>query len=129
MDEVENYVLRTGTVLEDGKDGGHGATYVGSVQRHRHVDGAIEAEVVFVLIGVLQVVGDGGAVWGIVKLGGFSENCGIGGGDGEEEEEEEEGGGHGGGEIEEFGNGKREIGSGNLNESMRVKMETEGGDP
>lgn len=56
-------------MLEDRKYGGHGATYVDGVQRHGHVDGAMEAEMVHVLIGVLEVVGDGGAVWGIVKLG------------------------------------------------------------
>lgn len=110
---MENYVLGTGTVLEDRKYGGHGATYVDGVQRHGHVDGAMEAEMVHVLIGVLEVVGDGGAVWGIVKLGGFFESCGIGGGGEEEEEKEEKGGGHGGagrGKLGKMGNGKWEMG-------------------
>ena len=94
---MENYVLGTRAVLEDGKNGGHGATYIGGIQRHRDMDGAIEAEMLFVRIGVLEVVSNGGAIWGIVKLGGFSEIRGIGGrGDGEEEEGDDKRGGHGG---------------------------------
>lgn len=98
---MENDVFGAGAVLEHGKNSGHGATYVGGVQRHRHVDGPIEAEMMLIFIWVFEVVGDGGAIRGIVKLRGFSEfwgeRSGIGRGDGDEEEEEEDGGKRGGG--------------------------------
>lgn len=66
-DEVEEDVLGTGGVLEDGEDGGHGASEVCGVECHCHVDGLVGADV---------VAGDGGAVRGVVELRGFSESLG-----------------------------------------------------
>ena len=37
-DEVEDYVFRTGGVLEDGEDSGYGATEVGGIERHCDVN-------------------------------------------------------------------------------------------
>lgn len=37
-DEVEDYVFRTGGVLEDGEDSGYGATEVGGIECHCDVN-------------------------------------------------------------------------------------------
>lgn len=71
---MENDVLGTGRVLENGEDGGHGAAKVGDVEGHCNVDCVV------------------GAVGGVVELWGFfearSSEGGIGGADiGEEKED------------------------------------------
>lgn len=63
---MEDCVLRTRRVLEDGEDSGHGATDVLRVQGHCHVDGSIGAHAVaIVFVGVHFFIvdsGDGRAV-------------------------------------------------------------------
>lgn len=55
-------------MLEDGEDGGHGASNVGGVESHGNMDDVIGAGIVVVGGG-----GDGFTGRGIVKLGSFFE--------------------------------------------------------
>lgn len=64
-DEMEKDVFGAGRVLEDGENGSHGATEVGDVQAHCHVD---------CLVGAHR-----GALRGVVELWGFFEALSRGG--------------------------------------------------
>ena len=74
---MEEDVLGARGVLEYGEDCGHGATDVGGVKGHCHVDSVIGAHGVVVFIRVdfavvFGISGDGGAVRRVVELGSFS---------------------------------------------------------
>jgi len=72
---MENEILGAGRVLKNGEDGGHRAAKVGDVEGHCHVD----------CVGGADVGGDGGAVGGVVELGGFFESARSGDCGGEKE--------------------------------------------
>lgn len=72
---MEKDVLGTGRVLEDGEDCGHGAPDVCCVKGHCNMDRFLGADIVIAVIAV-GVVGDGGAIGGVVELGGFFELLG-----------------------------------------------------
>ena len=66
---MEYYVLGAGGMLENGENGGHGASNVGRVQCHRHVDGVVGAQ----LVTVFLADEDQGTIRGVVELGGLLE--------------------------------------------------------
>ena len=70
---MEVYVFRAGGVLENGENGSHGATDVGGVEGHCHMDCIIGTYAGFMTVTFSVVVVDGRAVRGVVELRGFSE--------------------------------------------------------
>lgn len=78
---MEEDALRTGRVLEDGEDCRHGSPDVCCVEGHCNMYCFIRADVpvtvlVVVVVVTVRIVGNGGAVWGIVELRGFFELMG-----------------------------------------------------